>query len=106
MVAEYRDNATGDNETHYYVHGLDLSGSLQGAGGIAGILATVREQPGASNILYFTYDANGNVGQLVDGTGAIAAHYEYSPFGEIVVKSGAMADKNPYRFSTKYEDDL
>jgi RHS repeat-associated protein len=33
--------------------------------------------------------------------GAIAAHYEYSPFGEIVVQSGDLADAFTHRFSTK-----
>ena len=30
--------------------------------------------------------------------------YEYGPFGEIVRSSGAYADANPFRFSTKYRD--
>ncbi|MCP4109682.1 MAG: hypothetical protein GY749_29880 [Desulfobacteraceae bacterium] len=34
---------------------------------------------------YYFYDANGNVGQLVNATdGSIAAHYEYDPFGNII----------------------
>jgi len=41
---------------------MDLSGSLQGAGGIGGLLAMV---DGANSYDYL-YDANGNVGQLVN----------------------------------------
>ena len=32
------------------------------------------------------------------------AHYEYSPYGEVIVAVGAEAFSNPFRFSTKYWD--
>jgi len=52
---------------------------------------------------YFCYDANGNVGQLVNGSdGSISAHYEYDPFGKNIVARGPEAENNPYLFSTKY----
>ncbi len=105
MIREERDYAHAPDQAISYVHGLDLSGSLQGAGGIGGILTAVRESSTETNIHYFTYDANGNTGQLLDASGSIAAHYEYSPFGKTVAKSGPMANLNPYRFSTKYEDE-
>jgi len=41
----------------------------------------------------------------VDAAGNIRAHYEYSPFGEIVVQSGDLADTFKFRFSTKYLDE-
>jgi RHS repeat-associated protein len=83
--------------TNAYVWGLDLSGSLQGAGGVGGLLAEVID--GAP---YFaTFDANGNVTEYVSTNGTIAAHYEYSPFGEIVVQSGNLAASFTHRFSTK-----
>ena len=88
--------------TNLYVWGLDLSGSLQGAGGIGGLLSA---RLGTNNVCY-TFDANGNVSDLVDSqSGSIAAHYEYSPFGETVVATGPLAKANPFRFSTKYTDD-
>jgi RHS repeat-associated protein len=34
--------------------------------------------------------------------GTIAAHYKYAPFGGLLVADGPEAEKNPYRFSTKY----
>ena len=34
-------------------------------------------------------------------TGETVAHYEYSPFGEIVVQSGELAEKFTRRYSTK-----
>jgi len=85
-----------------YVYGLDISQSLQGAGGIGGLLAVVD----GGETYHYCYDANGNVGQLVKAPdGTISAHYQYDPFGNIIDKSGSYADVNPFRFSTKYHDD-
>jgi hypothetical protein len=36
-------------------------------------------------------------------TGAIAAQYEYGPFGELIRATGPMARANPFRFSTNYQ---
>ena len=85
----------------YYVWGLDLSQTLQGAGGVGGLLCVV----GNRKAHYYFYDANGNVGQLVDAeNGAIAAHYAYDPFGNLVEFSGDGIVWNTHRFSTKYYD--
>jgi len=92
--------------TNLYTWGLDLSGSLQGAGGIGGLLAAVFGGDPEPVEGFYAYDANGNVSDVINtDSGAIVAHYEYSPFGECIVKTGAMADENPFRFSTKYWDD-
>jgi len=84
--------------TNWYVWGLDLSGSMQGAGGIGGLLSRTRS---AGNTEFYFYDANGNVAQLVDTNGAKTATYEYDPFGRLRSSSG----DNPFKFSTKYFDD-
>jgi RHS repeat-associated protein len=52
----------------------------------------------------FTYDANGNVGQLVDEQGGVVARYEYDAFGQTLVAAGSAAEENAYRFSTKMVD--
>jgi len=76
-----------------YTWGLDLAGlsepgaratGLEGAGGIGGLLA-VEDVPLAASYVY-TYDANGNVGQVLDLAAAnaptsIKAHYDYDPYG-------------------------
>jgi RHS repeat-associated protein len=86
----------------YFVWGLDLSQSLQGAGGIGGLIAAVE----GSLTYYFSYDGNGNVGQVVNAAdGTIAASYQYDPFGNLIKAEGVYADDNPFRFSTKYHDD-
>ena len=80
-----------------YVWGLDLDGTLQGAGGVGGLLAVVR----ADGVFLPTYDANGNVSEYVTTNGEIVAHYDYSPFGEPLVASGELASTFTHQFSTK-----
>ena len=89
--------------TNYYVWGLDLSGSLQGAGGVGGLLMV---QNASDSTTHFpAFDGNGNVMALVNSdTGAVSAEYEYGPFGEQLRATGAMAKANPFRFSTKCTD--
>ena len=94
--------------TNFYTWGLDLSGSLQGAGGVGGLLADISPLPlgegqGEGSTAYLPcYDGNGNVMEYLSTDGTLAAHYEYSPFGETVIQSGEMADAFAFRFSTKY----
>ena len=83
--------------TNHYVWGLDLSGTLQGAGGVGGLLAEIQD----GEPYYAAFDANGNVTEYVSTNSIAVAHYEYSPFGEIVVQSGELADFFTHRFSTK-----
>jgi RHS repeat-associated protein len=94
--------------TNSYVWGLDLSGSLQDAGGIGGLLCaslTKHEEPGTKNLVFYFYDANGNVSDLTDANGNSLAHYEFDPYGNTIVAFGTQAAANPFRFSTKYTDD-
>ncbi|MDD2599523.1 MAG: hypothetical protein PHO37_09895 [Kiritimatiellae bacterium] len=85
-----------------YVWGLDLSGTLQGAGGVGGLLSVVKHQANLSAKAYYaTADANGNVTEYVSTNGNISAHYEYSPFGVLTLQSGDLAASFTHRFSTK-----
>jgi RHS repeat-associated protein len=101
IVAEIAvDRQTGATNLTRYAWGLDISGTLQGAGGIGGLLAVQMD-----DAWYFPfYDNNGNITDYVNAAGMIVAHYEYSPFGEIVAQSGTLADTFAFRFSTKYQD--
>jgi YD repeat-containing protein len=89
-----------------FMWGTDLSGSSQGVGGVGGLLSmTVYSGANAGTYLY-CYDGNGNVVALVNAaSGVVAAQYEYGPFGELIRATGPMAKLNPFRFSTKYQDD-
>jgi RHS repeat-associated protein len=89
-----------------YVWGLDLSGSMQGAGGIGGLLqASQNTGGGVPAAMLFVYDGNGNVTALVDAAdGSVVARYDYSPFGMTVLADGPAAAANPWRFSSKEHD--
>ncbi len=120
-----------------YTWGLDLAGQSgepsrdrqgagQSAGGIGGLLALHDPDDDGEpndpndverNYVYF-YDANGNVGQLIDweNDGTLVARYEYDPYGSVIGPdtdedgewqddAGPYATENPIRFSTKYFDD-
>ena len=87
-----------------YVWGLDLSGTLEGAGGVGGLLwVTLHTGSGAGVGTHFcAYDENGNVVALASASdGSPTARYEYGPFGEPIRLSGPAAANNPFRFSTK-----
>ncbi len=96
--------ASGSAAVRSYLWGSDLSGTIQGAGGVGGLLAIRDTSTGISHFVGF--DGNGNVSLLADGsTGAVSGKYEYGPFGELIRATGPMAKLNPFRFSTKYQDD-
>ncbi len=88
--------------TRSFTWGLDLSGSEQGAGGVGGLL---RIAFGTTNS-FPSFDGNGNVSALVNGTdGTAVGAYEYGPFGEVIRMTGLASLSNPFRFSTKFSDD-
>ena len=85
--------------------GKDLSGSLEGAGGIGGLLA--RTDNGQLTIgssqahAYFHADGNGNITALINTQQVVVAKYLYDPFGNTLSASGPLADANLYRFSSR-----
>jgi RHS repeat-associated protein len=86
-----------------YTRGTDLSGSLQDAGGIGGLLARSHGYLAGNWSMHNFYHADGNVNitYLVDGSQALAASYRYDPFGNLLSSSGTLAASNTYRFSSK-----
>jgi RHS repeat-associated protein len=102
-IAEYEENGTGQELKRSYLWGMDLSGTMQGAGGVGGLLSmTVHDTTTAT--FYPTYDGNGNVSEYINESGSKVAHFEYDPFGNLTVDSESNADAFPYRFSTKPQD--
>jgi RHS repeat-associated protein len=89
-----------------FVWGRDLSGSAQGAGGVGGLVALIVHNGSVAGTYFYGYDGNGDVAVLINAAdGTEAARYEYAPFGELLRLSGPIANVNPIRFSTKYQDD-
>ena len=97
-------NGTNNTLVRSYAWGLDLSGTMDGAGGgsgLAWVTLHTASSP-ASGTHFVCYDGNGNIVALVNAaTGDITARYEYGPFGEPIRVSGPAASLNPFRFSTK-----
>ncbi|MGH7977782.1 MAG: hypothetical protein ACREE6_00290, partial [Limisphaerales bacterium] len=74
-----------------YTRGNDLSGTLQGVGGIGGLLARTtygQELPGAPTTSFYHADGNGNVTALIYPDQQVAAKYLYDPFGNMLAMSG------------------
>lgn len=105
LLAELDANAS-NAKVRTYLWGLDLSGSEQGAGGVGGLLAVTVHSGSQAGTYFYGYDGNGNVMALVKSAdGKVYGRYEFGPFGELVRANGLMAKINPFRFSTKYQDD-
>jgi RHS repeat-associated protein len=88
----------------WFVYGLDLSGTAQGAGTIGGLLSLTTQQPSNSTTAFYCYDANGNVADLVGTNGAFLAQYQYDPNGNLIAQISNPAISNTFKFSTKYFD--
>ena len=101
MVAEL--DSAGSSVLRSYTWGKDANGLFTSGG--AGALLEVTDQASGKN--YFpAYDHNGNVVAMTRDTGALAAAYEYSPFGEAMRTDifDATIATSSFKFSTQYQD--
>jgi RHS repeat-associated protein len=55
-----------------------------------------------ANAYYYAFDQVKNVTELFDSTGALAATYDYSPFGQVVASTNNVS--NPLTFSSEIHD--
>src|SRR5205807_2375076 len=81
-----------------YTRGNDLSSSLEGAGGIGGLLARSHGYSSGNwttNSFYHA-DGNGNITYMLNSGQSVVAKYRYDPFGNLISKSGSLADTNSY----------
>jgi RHS repeat-associated protein len=120
LLAALQQAGSQDIRRSAYTWGLDLAGQMAGggllpanlesAGTIGGLLAGHQYFGGGEDVVgVYCYDGNGNVTQLVDWShdpndpnGAIVAHYEYDPYGNVTAQTGVPLR---FRFSTKFWDD-
>ncbi len=102
LIAEVAPN---NSAVRTYLWGTDLSGGMLGAGGIGGLLEISYFGASTTNC-FVAFNGNGDVSALINtSNGGVLASYEYGPFGETIRATGTMAKVNPFRFSTKYNDD-
>jgi RHS repeat-associated protein len=108
-VIEEEEITASSTRTVRYTWGRDVSGTMQGAGGVGGLLRsdeTIGTNPVSTH--YSWYDGNGNVTGLMRSNGTIDAIYRYTAFGgkaSVAYTVGTFGERNRYRFSTKYLDD-
>jgi RHS repeat-associated protein len=98
-----QERNSGNTPTVAYTRGNDLSGSLEGAGGIGGLLARSHGYSGGNWNTHSFYhaDGGGNVTMLLNSLQAGVAQYRYDPFGRTLSQTGDLAAANLYRFSSK-----
>ncbi len=86
-----------------YTRGLDISGTIEGAGGIGGLLMRSHDYSSGNWSSHNAYhsDANGNVTALMNSSGVLQASYKYNPYGGLISSSGTLAGANTMRFSSK-----
>ena len=89
--------------TVQYLHGRDLSGTVDGAGGIGGLLGRSHGYSSGSWAYHNFYhsDGNGNVTALVNSGGTLQASYIYDPYGRYLSGTGTLLTSNVMRFSSK-----
>jgi len=85
-----------------YTRGLDLSATLDGAGGIGGLLARSHGYSAGnwSTHAFYHADGNGNITCLLTNQ-TVVGSYRYDPYGRPTYTSGSLASANLYRFSSK-----
>jgi RHS repeat-associated protein len=100
-----QERNSGNTPTVAYTRGTDLSGSIEGVGGIGGLLSRSHAYQSGSgsftNNNYYHADGGGNVTYMVDTNQANVATYKYDPYGNTISSSGSLASANVYRFSSK-----
>ena len=100
LVEERITYANGTSSVIKYYWGKDLSGTLQGVGGVGGLLYQTID-----GVIYLpSCDNNGNILKYVDANGNVVASYSYNAFGALIAESGTLADVFRHRFSSKYFD--
>jgi len=100
LIEERVAYTNGTASTIHYYWGNDLSGTLQGAGGVGGLLYLT-----VDGAMYIPcYDNNGNIMRYLDASGTTVAAYTYDAFGNSLTQEGSMSEYFRHRFSTKYFD--
>ena len=81
----------------YNVWGLNLDGTLQGCGGVGGLLNVCS----AADMFIAFYDANANLTEYCNRFGDVVTHCEYSSMGKEIVRTGKLFT---HGFCTKPSD--
>jgi RHS repeat-associated protein len=107
LMKEEREVAGVAMLDRWFQWGPDLSGSLEGAGGIGGLVAIHEEDPQTRltvRTLVPLHDGLGNIVAVCDETdNSVVATYEYGPYGEPLGGEGEV-EACPFRWQTKWHE--
>jgi len=103
-----QERSTNGTPTVSYTRGNDLSGTLEGAGGIGGLLARSDGYSSGNwtRHNYYMADGLGNITYMLSSAQAMVATYRYDPFGRVISQSGSLDSANSYQFSSKQYDSV
>lgn len=112
LIYETTDYADGRaSEVRKYYYGLDLLGGLYGTAGTGGLRMmeidgalcyVFNNQVGSLENLYSAAGGAQNSSSQV--LGSLLAEYTYSAYGDVLMKSEELADKNNVTYSTRYSE--
>ncbi|MBR4597314.1 MAG: hypothetical protein IKO42_02825, partial [Opitutales bacterium] len=104
-------NTSITSEIKKYYYGLDLNNSLHGSSGTGGL--RLLEINGVAAFVFNNtkgnieglYSPDINASDNLNSSNQLTlALYDYTPFGTIFRQKGPLANKNPLRFSTRYDE--
>ena len=102
LVAIFDGN---NNLLESFTWGTDASGTMQGAGGVDGLISMTVYSGTNAGTYFYCFDGSGNVAGLVNAAnGNLAERYEFDAFGNIIRATGSLTFINPFLFSTKFYD--
>ena len=88
IIAEFDADNNVFTWSKSYLWGLDVTGSLNAAGGVGALLA----ETNATGTYFACHDGAGNVNAYLSDTGAVVAEYRYDPFLGVTATVGSTAD--------------
>ncbi len=98
------------NVTDYYLDGSTIIAENRRVGTTNNLIYYIYDVMGLSGMVYngqtYYYEKNtlGDVIALRDSAGYRVATYSYDAWGNILSKSGIMADINPFRYRGYYKE--
>lgn len=98
------------NITEYYLDGSTIIAENRKTGNTDNLIYYVYDMMGLSGMIYngenYYYEKNtlGDIIGIRNGSGEQVATYNYDAWGNIVSKTGSMADINPFRYRGYYYD--
>ena len=103
LACETVEEVGGTIKRTEYSWGRDISGSLDGAGGVGGLVAVKIDD----STYVPVYDVGGNIVAYCNSSGTVVAERHYSPFGQMISARGegdSLFRRLHFWFSTKYLD--